>query len=113
MSESVRSLVKAIESELRDPDIPIARVSDHVLSLSSLLSSINAHVRGCEVAYKRVLVQKRTETKSATDATMQAEITPEYEAWMEARDLKDSTTELIRTLRKALDALREEARLQR
>ena len=44
---------------------------------------------------------------------MHAEITEEYSAWAESKDMKESVTELIRTLRKALDTLREEARMTR
>ena len=113
MADSIRPLVKAIEAELRDPDIPLSRIAAHSMSLSSLLSSITAHVRGCEMAYKRVLVAKRAECKSAADAAMQAEVTDEYEAWQESKDMHASVMELIRTLRKALDALREEARMKR
>lgn len=110
---SVRELVRAIETELRDPDLPIGRVADHAMSLTSLLSSINGQARASEIAYKRVLVAKRAETKSAKDAELQAEVTQEYADWMAAKDMKEAVVELIRTLRKALETLREEARLAR
>src|SRR5262245_42646960 len=108
---SVRDLVTRFEREARDPDISPARVNAIHVALSSLLGPINAEVRGAQMDYNRVLLNLRGQVKSAADARMQADVTEEYERLEQAKGTRDAVMEMIRSLRKASDALRDEMRM--
>lgn len=110
---TVREMVQAFEREVRDPDIAPGRVNAIHVALSSLLGPINAEVRGAQLDYNRVLLKYRGECKSAADAKMQADVTEEYARLEEAKGTRDAVMEMIRSLRKASDSLRDEMRLQR
>ena len=112
-SVTVREDIARIEREMRDPDLSPGRASDHAMALSSYLSLINAEIRTSELAYKRKVLEFRETSKSAADAVMKADVTPEWERWREACDYGESVMELIRTIRKVLDTLRAEMQLQR
>lgn len=113
MAATVRELVAGFEREARDPDIPPARVNAIHVALSSLLGPINAEVRGAQLDYNRVLLDWRGRSDSAADAKMRADVTPEYERLEEAKGTRDAVMEMIRSLRKASDSLREEMKMQR
>lgn len=113
MADSVRDLVAGFEREARNPDIPPARVNAIHVALSSLLGPINAAVRSAQLDYNRVLLALRAHTKSAADARMQADVSEEFTRLEEAKGTRDSVMEMIRSLRKASDSLREEMKMQR
>ena len=94
-----------------DPSPADARRNE--IMLSGLLAHINKAMTGAEVAYKRQLAECRRGCETAAEAKMQAEASPAYAEFVEAKATRDSAVEMLRTLRSFTRSLGEEMRLQR
>lgn len=111
---SVRDLVKAIQREMRESvDLLPDRASVMLTQATALLGNVNDELRAADQAYKQILLHCLRTTEKANRARIEAETSPQYQRWQEARDVKDLTIEMIRSLKVFLRSKEEEMRLSR
>lgn len=110
---SIRDRVQQIGTEMLAGDPSPADARRHEVMLSGLLAHINKALAAAEVDYKRHLNELRAGAKTAADAKMQAEASPAYEHFAEAKATRDSAMEMLRTLRSFTRSLGDEMRLGR
>lgn len=111
---TVRDLVKAIQKELRDSaDLTPDRASELLAQATALLGNCNDEARAADQEYKRILLHCLRTAEKANRAKIEAETSPQYARWQEARDVKDLTVEMIRSLKVFLRSKQEEMRLTR
>ena len=114
MSErTIRQMVKDSEAEIRDTELQPTRAAELQNHLSGLLGSVHAELTDSDLAYKRVLLDALNRHEKANRARIEAETSPEYRRFREAKDVKDTATELIRSLRAFLRNAADEMRLTR
>lgn len=114
MAESVRELVKGIQREmLSSIDITPDRASELLNQATSLLGNCNDELRAADQAYKQILLHCLRTAEKANRAKIEAETSPQYARWQEARDVKDLTVEMIRSLKVFIRSKQEEMRLTR
>ena len=89
------------------PDI--ARKS--LVQLTGLMGLAAEHLRECDLAYKKVLSGKLSEHDKANRATIEAECSPQYAAYREAKDVHESIKQMMVSCRAYLRSLDEEMRL--
>lgn len=105
---TIRELIKERQEEVRSQDLQPGRAADILNELSSLIGTINDRIRECDVAYNHVLLDALKGAKQASHAKIEAECTPEYLLKREARDTKEVTIEMIRSLKYFLKAKEDE-----
>lgn len=110
---TVRDLVRAMQTEIRDRDLSPERSCALLAKLTALLGNCSEEIREAEYAYAVVLLKHLESEEAANRAKIRAETTPEYARKREARDTKELVTELIRSLKYILRATEEEMRLAR
>lgn len=111
---TVRDLVKAIQKELRDSaDLLPDRASELLNQATALLGNCNDELRAADQEYKRILLHCLRTAEKANRAKIEAETSPQYARWQEARDVKDLTVEMIRSLKVFIRSKQEEMRLAR
>ena len=111
---SVRDFVKAIQRELRDSaDLLPDRASELLNQATALLGNCNDELRTADQEYKRILLHCLRTAEKANRAKIEAETGPQYARWQEARDVKDLTVEMIRSLKVFIRSKQEEMRLSR
>lgn len=111
---SVRDLVKAIQREMRESiDMTPDRASELLNQATALLGNCNDEVRAADQAYKQILLHCLLTAEKANRARIVAETSPQYARWQEARDVKDLTVEMIRSLKVFIRSKQEEMRLSR
>lgn len=110
---SVREMVKAIQIELLPGDVAPARARELLMTLTSLLGSCQAEVTRTEIAFTRVLAGYLDTEGKANRAKIRAELSPEYQAREEARNVFALVTDMTRALKVILRSIEEEARLCR
>lgn len=114
MTTSVRDFVKAIQKELRESvDLLPDRASELLNHATALLGNCNDEVRSADIEYKRILLHCLRTAEKANRAKIEAETSPQYARWQEARDTRDLTVEMIRSLKVYLRSRQEEMRLSR
>lgn len=111
---SVRDFVKAIQRELRDSaDLLPDRASELLNQATALLGNCNDELRQADTEYKRILLHCLRTAEKANRARIEAETSPQYARFREARDIKDLTVEMIRSLKVFIRSKQEEMRLSR
>lgn len=110
---TIRDRIQQIGVEMLSGDPSPADVRDHEITLAGLLAATNKALTGAELAYRRKLAALRGECKSAADARLQAEATPEYGDLLEAKGARDSCMEMLRTCRSYSRSKSDEMRLER
>lgn len=110
---TIRQLVAEIEAEVRETELLPARAADLQNRLSALLGNVNRELTDADLAYKRVLLDSLSKHEKANRARIEAETSPEYRRFREAKDVKDTATEVIRSLRAFLRNAGDEMRLAR
>ena len=109
---SVRDLIAGIQRTVRDSaDLPPAQASELLNKLTALLGNVLTEVRERELAYRTVYAECRRKFKKANAAKIEAESSPQYAAWREAKDAKVVTEQLIISLRAAVRMHTEEMRM--
>lgn len=107
-------MVKAIQREMRDSaDLLPDRASELLNQATALLGNVNDEVRAADVEYKRILLHCLRTAEKANRARIEAETSPQYARWQEARDTRDLTVEMIRSLKVFIRSKQEEMRLTR
>ena len=111
--KSVREMVAEIQVEMRDTDLQPSRASELLAKATALMGNCNAEIRLAEFDYAKVLLTHLDGDEPANRARIRAEVSPEYQRKREARDTKELTVELMRSLKYILRAAEEEMRLSR
>src|SRR5450830_1308110 len=111
---SIRDLVKAIQSELRtSADLIPDRAAELLVQTTALFGNCADEVRIADQEYKRILLHCLRTSEKANRAKIEAETSPQYARWMEARDIKDLCQQMIYSLKTFLRTKTEEMRLSR
>lgn len=111
---SVRDFVRAIQKEMREScDLLPDRASEMLNQATALLGNCNDELRAADQAYKQILLHCLRTAEKANRAKIEAETSPQYARWQEARDTKDLTVEMIRSLKVFIRSKQEEMRLAR
>jgi len=114
MAETVREHVKAIQTEMRScVDIPGDRASEMLNQATSLLGNCLEELRHADVAYKQILLHCLRTAEKANRAKIEAETSPQFLRFMEARDTVKLTEQMIISLRAYLRNKEAEMRLSR
>lgn len=111
--ESVRERVKTIQTELRSGDVVPARARELLMTLTSLLGNCQVELSRTDAAYTVVLARELAVDQKATHAKIRAELSPEYHARQEARDVHTLVVELMRSLKTILRSIEVEMGLSR
>ena len=102
-----------MQVEIRDTDLQPDRAADLLTKLTALLGNCNDEIREADAEYASVLLKHLELEDKANRAKIRAEISPEFQRKREARDAKELTVELIRSLKYYLRSKEEEMRLTR
>lgn len=114
MPISVRDFVKAIQKELRaSTDLTPDRASELLNQATSLLGNCNDEMRHADQEYKQILLHCLRTSEKANRAKIEAETSPQFARWQEARDTRNLTVEMIRSLKVFIRSREEEMRLAR
>lgn len=114
MADTVRSRIDEIRREvLETADLVPTRASELETKLAALLGNVTTEVRESELTYKAVLLGCLKSAEKANRARIEAETTPAYARYREAKDTHAVTVEMIRSLRAYLRNAAEEMRLSR
>jgi len=97
--ENLRDMIAKRQNEIASGDLHPARASDILKELSSLYGNVLDEVRRCQMQYNRLLVEFYDNEEKANRAKLKAEATPEYEAFLEAKNTDKLTLEMIRALK--------------
>jgi hypothetical protein len=111
--DSVRDLVRGMQSEIRETDLQPERACVLLARLTALLGNCNSEVTDAEIAYNEHLLACLNADEAANRAKIRAETSPEYRRKREARDTKELVVELVRSLKYILRSAEEEMRLSR
>lgn len=103
MEKSIREIITEVSNELRDNlDMlePIV-ISKKLIMLSSLFSSLNAHIAkfDAECRYKLNEIYKKQEKKSVAAAKVEMEALPEWREFNDAKLQAIALTGLIQSLK--------------
>jgi hypothetical protein len=112
--QTARGMVRRIQSiVLKADELTPTKAAELETKLTALLGVVNAESREADANYNLVLLKHLESEEAASRAKIRAETTPEYARKREARDVKELTVELIRSLRHYLRTANEEMRLSR
>ena len=111
---SVRELVKAIQRELREnTDLTPDHASELLNQATSLIGNCGDELRAADVDYKRILLHCLRTAEKANRAKIEAETSPQYVRFLEAKDTLRLVEQMIITLRQYLRTKESEMRLAR
>ena len=109
---TVRSRIKSAQVEIRDGgELLPARAAQLLMELTALLGNCFEEIREADNAYAHVLLHELESSEHANRARIRAETSPEYARKREARDARELTVELVRSLKYMLRALSDEMKL--
>lgn len=113
-TQTVRGLVRTIQVEVRDTsDLQPDRAAELLNQLAALIGNVLDEIREADLAYAEVLLKCLDSDEAANRAKIRAETTPEYQRKRAARDLKELSTELIRSLKYFLKSKQDEYQMSR
>ena len=107
---TIRERVMNIQNEILAGNLLPARTSEMLVELSAIFGNINDEIRIRDVEYNKVLLHFYETEEKANRAKIMAETSEEYNAKRVARDTKELTVELIRSLKYFLRSSEEEYR---
>jgi len=111
---TVRELIGGIQRTVREStDLPPTQASDLLNKLTALLGNVLTEVREREMVYRVYYADCRKRYEKANAAKIEAEASPQYAAWREAKDTQVLTEQLIVSLRASVRLHTEEMRLGR
>src|SRR5688572_7840667 len=114
MSHTVRSLIREIQTEVRESqDLQPDRAAELLLRLSALYGNVLDELRAADIAYNDVLLEAMQREGAANKAKLRAQASEQYGRWRAAHDTEKLTLELTRTLKAFLRVKQEEMRLAR
>jgi hypothetical protein len=104
-------MIKEIQVELRAGDVLPARARELLMTLTSLYGNTVQEVTKTKAAYTAALARCLDDEKKANRARIRAEMTPEFDAWEQAKNAETIALELIRSLKVVLKSTEEEMRM--
>lgn len=108
---TIRALILERQNEIKNsPDLLGGRAAEILVEVTALLGNINDEIRKRDMEYNKVLLSCFDAEPKANRAKIKAETTEEYQAKREARDTKELTIEIIRSLKYFLKAKEDEFR---
>ena len=111
---SVRDMVRGIQREMRDSvDLLPDRAAEMLNQATALLGNVLDELRAADMDYKRILLHCLRTAEKANRAKIEAETSPQFARFQEARDMKVLTVEMIHSLKAFLRSKQEEMRLSR
>jgi hypothetical protein len=110
---TVRELVHGYQREVLRGGLTPTRYGEIASELAALLGNIAEEIRDADMAYNAIYAEWLDREQKANRAKIRAELTEEYRRKREAHDCHMVTLEMIRSLRKLQDSVREEMRLTR
>jgi hypothetical protein len=113
MDKTIREMVREIEDELRETDVPPSRARALLVKLTGLSGSCMEEIRMADRAYNVVLLACLDGEEAASRAKIRAEVSPEFERKREAHDYHALVIEMIRSLKVMLRSLDTEMSLSR
>ncbi len=108
--KTLRDMISEYQNELATGDLMPERAATILKEISALYGNVLDEVRKRQMEYNRVLKDVYDEEPKANRAKLKAEITPEFEAYLKARDTDKLTLEMIRALKYFLRAKEQEYR---
>lgn len=107
---TIRERVNNIQNEILAGNLTPARSSEMLVELSAIFGNINDEIRDRDIKYNKVLLNYYESEEKANRAKIKAETSEEYVNKRVARDTKELTVELIRSLKYFLRSAEEEFR---
>lgn len=100
MSEpTIRERVESIQKEILKGELNPQRASEMMVELSAIFGNVNTEIRQRDMEYNKILLACYESETKANRAKIRAEISPEYEAKMVARNTKELLVEMVRALK--------------
>lgn|SRR3990167_201794 len=96
---TIREIILKIQNEIGQRDLQYNEGANCLRELTSLLGNINDQIRVKDLAYNKVLLNALDTEGKANRAKIVAEISPEYQEKLEARNTKELVLEMIRGLK--------------
>jgi hypothetical protein len=113
MSQTVREMVAAMQTEMRTTSLEPERVSEMLGKATALIGNCADEMREADVHYNIVLLRFLDADEAANRARIRAETSPEYQRKRQAKDTKELVVEMVRSLKEISRAKREEMQLSR
>ena len=113
MSTTVRNMVWEMQGEILKGDLLPHRAAELLMRLTALMGNAAQEIRERDAIYANVLLALLKSSSKASHAKIEAETTDAFKRRQEARDTKDLTQELVRSLKYYLRTCEEEMRLSR
>lgn len=102
--------IQAIQAQLADGALTPDLARESLIRLTALLGNVNDQVRATDHEYKLVLLGCMKGQKAAARARIEAETTAQYQEARKWSDTADLVVESIRSLKKYMESLSNEAR---
>lgn len=99
--------------EVANDDLQPDRAAEILKELSALIGNINDEIRMRDFEYNKVLLHEYDLEEKANRAKIKAETSDEYLAKRKAKDTKELTIEMIRSLKYFLKSKEEEMQASR
>lgn len=110
---TVRERIGAIQKELANGALTPDLARESLVRLTSLLGNVHDAQRKADHEYKLVLLGCMAGGEAANRARIRAEVSEQYQAATEMKDLANLVIEMIRSLKTYIRSLEEEQRLTR
>lgn len=108
---TIRELILQKQTEINNTnDLQPGRAAELLCELSAMLGNINNEILEKDIAFNKVLLGFLDSETKANRAKIKSEVSPEYQSKMEARNLKELTLEMIRSLKFYLRSKEQEFR---
>ena len=85
--------------------------AERLVALTSLLATLGAEIALKRAKYAQVRVNYLNTSKSAVEAKIRSEATPEFNEWQEREEMRKALTEIVRALKYYLRISSEEYKL--
>jgi hypothetical protein len=106
-------MVKSIQAEIRDNELPANRAAALVTKLAALLGNVGDEIRSAEMSFNYVYATLLASDGTAARAKVQAQTSPEYLRLREAKDTRELVEQLIGSLKYLIRVAESEMRLSR
>jgi len=105
---TIRSLIQEYQKEIRDTDLTPQRAAEIISKLSALLGNVNDEIKNTQIEYNQVLLKYLDSEEKASRAKIRAEVSPEYQSYLESKNIRELVIEMIRGLKYLVRSYMEE-----
>ena len=113
MELTIRERISEYQNEILKGDLMPDRAAEILTQISALLGNINDRIKDCDIIYSKVLLKHLETQEKANRAKIVAETSQEYDDKRTARNTKELTIEIMRSLKYFLRSKEEEIRASR